>query len=144
MFFEDFEVGGESETGARTVTEADIVGFAGVSGDFNPLHIDQSFAEKTPFGRRIAHGMLGFAISTGLPHRSPPVALVAFLGIRDWKFTAPIFIGDTIRAKNKVVEKKETSKKDRGIIRIHRQILNQKNEVVQEGDTLALLWRRSP
>jgi len=142
LYFEDFEIGWGAVTGSRTVTEADIVNFAGVSGDFNPLHMDEEFAKTTPFGRRIVHGLLGMAMGTGLPRNHPPLAILAFLGIREWNFKAPIFIGDTIHMKYTVVEKRETSKKDRGLVIFKRQIINQKGEIVQEGQALLLLLRR--
>ncbi len=142
LYFEDCEMGWETVTGSRTVTEADIVNFAGVSGDYNPLHMDEEFAKKTPFGKRIAHGLLGMSIGTGLPRSHPPLAIMAFLGVKEWTFKAPIFIGDTIHMKNTVVERRETSKKDRGLVTFKRQIINQKGEVVQEGEALLLIQRR--
>lgn len=143
MYFEDIEVGWEPETGSRTVTEADIVNFAGLSGDFNPLHMDEEFGKSTPFGKRIAHGLLGLSVSSGLRTSHPPLAVLAFVGIKEWNFKVPIFIGDTIHAKNIVMEKRETSKKDRGLVTFKRQIINQRGEVVQEGTTLLLIQRRT-
>jgi hypothetical protein len=102
----------------------------------------EEFAKTTPFGKRIAHGLLGMSIGTGLPRNHPPLAILAFLGIREWNFKAPIFIGDTIHMRYTVVEKKETSKKDRGLVIFKRQIINQKGDIVQEGQALLLLLRR--
>lgn len=143
LYYEDIEVGDEWTSPGRTITEADIVNFAGLSGDFNQIHVDEEYAKKGPFMRRIAHGMLGFAIASGLSTRTPPVQVIAFLGIKEWNFRAPIFIGDTILLKNKAIEKRLTSKKDRGIITFEKKLLNQKNEVVQEGKTVIMIALRN-
>src|SRR5438034_6577791 len=115
-FFDDIQVGEEYESPGRTVTEADIVLFAGVSGDYNILHTDAEFMKGSIFGERIAHGLLGLSIQSGLLTRAmQPYATIAFGGLR-WKFKAPIKIGDTIRVHARVIDKKETSKLDRGVI----------------------------
>lgn len=142
LYFEDLEVGMTWESAGRTVTEADIVNYAGISGDFNEIHMNEEFAKDTIFGKRIAHGLLGLAIGSGLAQYAPPVHLIAFLGIKEWNFRSPIYIGDTIRVKAMVSEKKPTSKNDRGIIVWKREILNQEDEVVQEGYTIVLVKRR--
>jgi acyl dehydratase len=141
-YFEDIEVGEEYESPGRTVTETDIVLFAGLSGDYNVLHTDAEFMKKSIFGERIAHGLLGLAIQAGLFTRKSPVyATLAFVGLR-WKFRGPIKIGDTIRLRAKVALKKETSKSDRGLVTLQRTVLNQRDEVVQEGETDLLVERR--
>ncbi len=141
-YFEDIEVGEEYESPGRTVTETDIVLFAGLSGDYNVLHTDAEFMKKSIFGERIAHGLLGLAIQSGLFYRSGPVfATVAFLGLR-WKFKGPIKIGDTIRLRTRVSGKRETSRPDRGIVVVERRVLNQRDEVVQEGETDLMVERR--
>lgn len=139
LYYEDVNEGDEWVSPSRTITETDIVNFAGLSGDFNPLHMDEEFAKKTIFGKRIAHGLLGLAISTGLASSHPPMRTLAFLGIKEWNFKAPIFIGDTIKVKTRVLEKRVTSKGDRGIIVWEKQIINQKGEVVQEGKTITMV-----
>jgi acyl dehydratase len=142
-FFEDIEVGEEYESPGRTVTEADIVIFAGLSGDYNVLHTDAEFMKSSIFGERIAHGLLGLAIQAGLFTRAAqPYATLAFLGLR-WKFRGPIKIGDTIRVHGKVSAKKETDKRDRGVVTVERRVLNQRGEVVQEGETDLLVERRA-
>jgi acyl dehydratase len=142
-FFEDIEVGEEYVSPGRTVTEADIVIFAGLSGDYNVLHTDAEFMKSSIFGERIAHGLLGLAIQAGLFTRATqPYATVAFLGLR-WKFRGPIKIGDTIRVRAKVAAKKETDKADRGVVTLERRIVNQRDEVVQEGETDLLVERRA-
>ncbi|MBI4588993.1 MAG: MaoC family dehydratase N-terminal domain-containing protein [Candidatus Rokubacteria bacterium] len=141
-YFEEIEVGEEYLSPGRTVTETDIVVFAGLSGDYNVLHTDAEFMKTSIFGERIAHGLLGLAIQSGLLTRGMrPYATLAFLGLR-WKFKGPIKIGDTIRVRAKVIEKRETSKKNRGIVTLQRQVLNQQDEVVQEGETDVMVERR--
>jgi acyl dehydratase len=141
-YFEDIAVGEEYESPGRTVTETDIVLFAGLSGDYNILHTDAEFMKQSIFGERIAHGLLGLAIQAGLFTRATPAyATLAFVGLR-WRFKGPIKIGDTIRVLAKVVAKKETAKPDRGLITLERQVLNQRGEVVQEGETDMMVERR--
>src|SRR5499426_2893884 len=142
-YFEEIEVGEEFESPGRTVTETDIVLFAGLSGDYNVLHTDAEFMRTSLFGERIAHGLLGLAISSGLGSRAMPrpFATIAFLGLR-WRFKGPIKIGDTIKVRMKVTGKRETSKPDRGIVTVQRHVLNQRGEVVQEGDTELMIERR--
>jgi acyl dehydratase len=142
-YFEEFTEGEEFTTPSRTVTEADIVNFACLSGDFNPLHIDEEFAKKTMFGGRIAHGLLGLAIYTGLMHQLDlvPGTVLAFMGL-NWRFTGPIRAGDTITGKIKVKEKKETKKADRGIINFEGWIINQRGERVEEGELTLMMARK--
>lgn len=135
-YFEDFVVGEATLSPGRTVTEADIVNFAGLSGDYSQLHTDAEFTKGTLFGQRIAHGLLGLSVAAGLAHRGggPPAASVAFLGLT-WQFKGPIFIGDTIKVRTEVLEKRPTRHPDRGIIVYGRRVINQRGEVVQEGQT---------
>jgi acyl dehydratase len=144
LHFEDLEVGTETETDSRTVTEADVVAFAGLSGDYNPLHVDAEFARTTPFGERIAHGLLGLAIASGLVSRTGAIegTTLAFLAT-EWRFTAPIKLGDTITVRSRVADKRESSKPDRGVVTFAVQVVNQRSEVVQEG-TQTLLMKRRP
>jgi len=142
QYFEDIQVGDEYLSPGRTVTEADIVAFAGLSGDYNVLHTDAEFMKSSIFGERIAHGLLGLAIQSGLLTRGmQPYATLAFVGLR-WKFKNPVKIGDTIRVRAKVVAKKETSKPDRGLVTVERTVVNQRGEVVQEGETDLIVERR--
>ena len=145
-FFEDIYVADKDKTSGRTITEADIVNFAGLSGDFNPIHIDKQFAEKTFYKKRIAHGILVFSVASGLftqcaMNLSMKQNVIALMQI-NWKFIKPVFIGDTIHLEVEVVEKKETSKTDRGIILIKRAVANQTNEVVQHGDVTMMIRRK--
>jgi acyl dehydratase len=143
QYFEDIQVGDEYVSPGRTVTEADIVAFAGLSGDYNVLHTDAEYMKTSIFGERIAHGLLGLSIASGLGSRAVPrsFATIAFLGLR-WRFKGPIRIGDTIKVRMRVSDKKETSKPDRGIVTVQRSVLNQRGEVVQEGDTELMIERR--
>ena len=135
IFFEDLEVGWKELSPARTVTEADIVHFAGLSGDFNALHMDAEFAKSTPFGQRIAHGLLGLSIASGLVAQNPNASLhrlMAFLGMT-WDFRHPVFIGDTIRVQKTVAEKRVTKKPGLGVVVYEVHVLNQRGDVCQEG-----------
>lgn len=143
-YFEDFAVGERFASPARTVTEADIALFAGISGDFNPLHTDEEFAKETPYGRRIAHGLLVLAMVSGLNQRLGLFdgTTIAFLGLT-WNFRRPVFPGDTIRFEMEIAEKRETSHPDRGILVRAYRVLNQRGELCQEG-TMTVMMRRRP
>ena len=145
MYWEEWEIGAEFESPARTVTEADVTIYAGLSGDYNPLHINEEYCKTTQFGGRIAHGPLVYAIAAGLLFQLHLYddTLVAFLGFDSLKFTAPVKPGDTVRARIKVLEKRETSRADRGVMKRQLQVLNQRGEVVQEGVQAFLLKRRN-
>ena len=145
LYWEEWKIGAEFVTSARTITETDIINFAGISGDYNPLHIDEEFCRTTQFGTRIAHGPLVYSIATGLIFQLHLYddTLIAFLGFDSLKFTKPVKIGDTIHARVEVIEKRETSKSDRGIMKRLFQVLNQNNELVQEGVQAFLLKRNS-
>lgn len=132
FYFEDIQIGQEWTSRARTVTETDVVNFAGITGDFDPLHTDHHFASKTPFGRPIAHGLLGLSFVAGLGSFSPAMHTVAFVAIKDWHFVKPIHFGDTVHVKTKVVDKQPQGRK-RGVVTWHRQLVNHRDEVVQEG-----------
>jgi acyl dehydratase len=142
LFFDDLEVGQEWTSGGRTVTEADIVNFAGFSGDFNPIHIDAEFAKTTPFRRPIAHGFAVFSIGSGLGILTPPVRTIAMLRVRYWNFNLPVFAGDTIKMTSRVVEKTLRGRGKRGEVVWHRAIVNQEGKVVQEGELVLLIEAR--
>ena len=143
-YWEDFEVGQSFESSARTITESDIVTFASFTGDWNPLHTDAEFAKTTRFGQRIAHGMIGPVISAGLGVLENVMhdTVIGLLSM-EWKFLKPIFIGDTIHQRRVVDFKRESRKPERGIIRFKLEMINQRDEVVQEG-TRTLMVRRKP
>jgi len=126
LYFEDYVVDAISTSRGRTITEADIVNFAGLSGDFVELHMNEEYAKRGPFGRRIAHGALIFSISTGLMVQMTrdPQAIVAFYGVDKLRFVAPVFIGDTIHVTQRVIEKQATNA-ERGVIASEITVLNQ-------------------
>ena len=140
LYFEDFYVGWKILSPGRTVTESDIVLFAGLSGDYNQLHTDAEFAKATPFGQRVAHGLLGLIMAEGLACRLGFIegTAQAFLGL-DWKFKAPIFIGDTISLEAKVTKKKAMRSLGGGIVVLEVTLRNQRGEKVQEGEWRALI-----
>ncbi len=144
LYFDDVEVGQEWESPGRTVTETDIVNFAGLSGDFNPIHMDHEFARRTPFRRPIAHGLLVLSLGSGLGLFSPPMRTLAVLTIREWQFKEPVFVGDTLRVHSKVLTKEVRGRGRRGVITWQRQILNQEQKIVQEGVTVTLVEGRGP
>jgi acyl dehydratase len=139
LYFNDVAIGQEWESPGRTVTEADIVNFAGLSGDFNPIHLDHEFAKRTPFRRVIAHGLLVFSMSSGLGLYCPPMRTLAFVSVREWYFRNPVFVGDTIRVRSKVLEKEARARGRRGVITWERKIVNQHDKLVQEGVTVTLV-----
>jgi len=140
LYFEEFEVGMQVETPGRTITEADIVNFAGVSGDFNPMHTDAAYAAKTQFGQRVAHGLLGLSIASGLAYqmRFLEGTVIAFTGI-DWKFRAPIFIGDTIRVQAQVTKLREMKAAGGGFVTFDVKVVNQDGAVTQKGEWTLLI-----
>jgi len=144
LYFEDFVVGAVRETEARTVTEADIVQFCGVSGDFNPLHTDAVFAATTPYGGRVAHGLLTLSIATGLTQRRGELhgTAIAFLGMEEWRFHAPVMPGDTIHVRETVLERSATSNPGRGVVKRRIEVVNQTEVVVQSGVWVTLIRRR--
>lgn len=141
--FDEFQVGDEFWTASRTVSEADIVLFTGLSGDFNPLHTDQVMMEKTPFGGRIAHGMLVASIATGQINQlgiweGTTLALLE-MTLR-WK--APVRPGDTIRTVQRIVEKVPSSKPDRGVVHVDMGVYNQRDEEVMASNLKVLVKRK--
>lgn len=143
-FFEDLQPGEIHISRGRTITETDIVQFAGLSGDFTPLHVDDEFAKTSAFGRRIAHGALVFSISTGLVTQLNLLTdtLIAFYGIEKLRFTKPVFIGDTIHVVKKVTEMLERGA-DRGVVTFSTTVLNQREEpVLVYSDKLVVKRRR--
>lgn len=146
VYFDDVVAGETYTSTARTVTEADVVNFAGLSGDFHPLHMDASYAAAAPFGQRIAHGMLVVSMSAGLVVKLPlmralETTTLALVGM-ECRFLQPTFIGDTIHAVIEVVGKTESRKSDRGRVELRRSIVNQNGQVVIEGVWTLLLRRR--
>jgi len=144
VFFEELSVGQEFASPGRTVTEADIVIFAGLSGDYNVLHTDAEHMKSSIFGERIAHGLLGLGIQQGLASRGEPAAAHGLLSGLKWKFKGPIKIGDTVHVLSRITAKKAGPDAGRGLVTVERRLLNQRGEVVQEGETEHLVERRKP
>lgn len=132
LYFEEMEIGQTWRSPARTITETDVVNFAGMTGDYDPLHVDHEFASGTPFRRPIAHGLLGLSLVAGLSSHSPWPQTRALLVIRNWEFKKPIFFGDTVHVVNEIIDKCPKGCRN-GQIVWRRQLVNQNDEVVQEG-----------
>ena len=141
--FDEFEIGEEIVSDARTVTEADVVNFSCLSGDFHPEHTDEEYAKKGPLGERIAHGLLIMSIATGLLNQTGAFegTTIAVLEMRV-RFIKAVKFGDTIRAIQRILAKKETSKADRGVLTSQVTVLNQDDQIVLEADLVALLYRQ--
>lgn len=133
LTLDDYTIGEKFITPGRTITESDITSFAGLSGDYHPLHTDITYAEKTKFGERIAHGMLVLAVGTALPYRLCPnyflpKSFIAFYGMEQVRFTAPVKIGDTIRFEGEVTAIDAKDDK-RGVLTWFGRIINQRDEL---------------
>ena len=144
LWFEEFQVGAEAMTPPRTITADDIAAFAEVSGDHNPLHVDEAYAASGPFGRTVAHGLLGLAAASGLMEQSGFTAgtLVAFLGL-DWSFRKPIFPGDTVRVRMRVGQTRASRDPAHGLVKLQLTVLNQADEATQEGSFTVLVRTRA-
>ncbi|WP_416139215.1 MaoC/PaaZ C-terminal domain-containing protein [Halomonas sp. HK25] len=144
-YFEDFVVGEELVSPARTVTQTDIVNFACLSGDFNEVHTNFEYCKDTKFGEPIAHGPLVYSIMGGLQYASGinDGTLIALLQIDEWRMIDAVKHGDTIRLHSEVLDKKETSKPDKGVITFRRKCIKQNGTVAQEM-IAKLLYRRRP
>jgi acyl dehydratase len=147
IYWDDLNEGDSFDSPTRTVTEADVTGFACLSGDFNRLHVDAEYAAGSAFGQRIAHGLLVVSVMSGLTTRMLMNSFLepSLLGLLDMqcRFPKPTFIGDTIRVRVTVAEKRETSKPGRGILSFRREAINQRGETVVEG-VWKLLVLRAP
>ncbi|MHB1162718.1 MAG: MaoC/PaaZ C-terminal domain-containing protein [Chloroflexota bacterium] len=143
-YYEDFQLGEVFETAARTVTESDVMLYAGLTGDYHPNHTDDETARRGAFGARVAHGLLVIGIANGLLYRCgllDPSSL-ALLGVT-WRFRAPVKLGDTVRVRMRISEMRPTSKPDRGIVTRAVQVVNQNGVVISEGDLTSMI-RRDP
>jgi 3-hydroxybutyryl-CoA dehydratase len=134
MYFEEFEVGYEVVSAARTITETDIVNFAALTGDWTQIHVNAEYAKETIFGQRVAHGLMGLSYAAGMGAQLGFIeeTILLFRGL-EWKFSAPVFIGDTIHLRAKVKEKKELKKLGGGNIVFDVRLLNQEGKIVQKG-----------
>lgn len=140
IYFDDLSEGQTCRSTRRTVTDADIVAFAGLSGDFNPLHMDDVFArEETPFGGRIAHGLLSLSIGSGLRSEFDDLYILAFLEVQR-KFQGPVFPGDTIQVEYTIGSiRPSASKPDRGVVVLDVTLTKQDGTVVQSGKDIVLM-----
>ena len=146
LYFEEFQVGQRVITPGRTVSEADIMSFAGLSGDFNTIHTDAEYSATTPFGKRVAHGLLGLAITSGLATRTGVMegTVLAFREISEWKFSRPIYIGDTVHAEIEVAETKSLPRLGGGSIVFDVDLKNQAGETVMKGKWSVLVQSKPP
>ncbi len=145
LWFEDFDPSQERLSPGRTITETDLVMFAGITGDFSQVHTDDEFCKRTEFGARIAHGLLGLSIAQGLSWRTNYTqgTGVASLAWNKWTFKGPIFIGDTLRVRWRLLEKRESgSKPGMGIITEFVELVNQHGKVVQHGEHVTMIRKR--
>lgn len=132
LYFDDLEVGDKWTSQGRTITETDVVNFAGLTGDYDPLHVNREHAANTPFGKPIAHGLLGLSFVAGLGSHSPSVATLAFVSIQNWEFRRPAHIGDTVHVRTEVLEKKPNGRRC-GSVTWKRELINNEGLVVQKG-----------
>ncbi len=145
LFFEEFSAGQKIISVGRTITESDVVSFAGLTGDYNLIHTDLEYSKTTPFGQRVAHGLLCLSIGMGLATRTGFIegTVLAFREIVSWKFVKPVFIGDTIHIELEVLETKEIRRLGGGLIQIKADIKNQHGDVTARGIWEALIASRS-
>ncbi len=141
--FDEFREGETFDTPGRTITEADVIGFAGLTGDYNPVHTDEVYARQTEFGGRIAHGPMIIGLAFGLASRLDLIdgTVVALLSV-SWDFHAPVRAGDTLYAAIRVIEKRETRKPGRGVLGLEFKVRNQRSEDVQTGRARLLMRRQ--
>jgi acyl dehydratase len=144
MYFEEFEAGQKLVTEGRTISESDIVSFAGLSGDFNTIHTDAVYAAGTPFGQRVAHGLLSLSIASGLMVRTGMMqgTVLAFREISEWKFGKPVYIGDTIRAEIAITETKPLARLGGGSVTLTVNVKNQKDESTMKGVWVVLVMSK--
>lgn len=142
LFYDDLKVGDRWISGDRQVTEADVAQFADLTGDYDPLHVDEAFASQTPFRKPIAHGLLGLSLVAGIGSDSPNVETVAFLGVQNWEFRKPIFFDDVLHVVTTVIHLEPNGRR-RGRVTWNRRLVNQDGLVVQEGVLLSLVACKS-
>jgi len=144
LYFDEFAVGQRITTAARTVTESDVVNFAGLSGDFNQIHTDAEFSKTTPFKQRVAHGLLVLSIASGLAMRTGVLegTVLAFREINTWKFSSPVFLGDTIYVELEILETKALPRLGGGSVVIELSVKNQRGETPMKGTWTVLVTNR--
>jgi acyl dehydratase len=144
QYFEEFYVGQKITTAGRTIAESDIMNFAGISMDYNQIHTDAEFSKGTPFGQRVAHGLLGLSIASGLAMRTGVLegTVIAFREIYNWKFVNPVFIGDTIHVEMEVNETKALPRIGGGSVTITLDVQKQSGETVMKGAWTVLVMAK--
>ena len=145
LFFEEFQIGLKLTTPARTITETDVVNFAGISGDYTSIHTDAEYSKTTPFGQRVAYGLLVLSVVTGLAARSGFLegTVLAFREINQWKFSSPVFIGDTVHAEFEVEETKPLPRLGGGAVILMVRVFNQEDQIVMKGRLNLLMQSQS-
>ena len=144
LYFEEFEIGQKVTTVGRTVTESDIVAFAGLSGDYNQIHTDAEYSKATQYEQRVAHGLLGISIASGLAMRTGILenTVIFFREINNWKFIKSIFIGDTIHVEMEIVETKALPRIGGGSVVITLDVKKQSGETVMKGNWTVLVMSK--
>lgn len=145
LYFEDVVVGREYLSGPRVVSEADLDGFTAISGDRHPIHTNAEYARKTAFGQRILHGPFGLAVALGFfaEFEEFTDAAIAVTGISEWRFLAPVLVGDELRLRMRIASKRMVSAGGRGIVQRHMELINQHGKVVQDGTMGLMMWCRA-
>ncbi len=148
MYYEDFHIEARYRTQSRTMTEADILNFCGLTGDFNQIHTSAEYAKSTIYGQRIAHGLLTLSIASGLLLLSGLLegTVVAFESIRSWQFKRPLFIGDTLYVESRVAEKEERPLKaglNAGLVTLELQVKKMPGRLCQKGLVSVLVHKRA-
>lgn len=138
LYLEDIEAGCSWTSPARTITESDLVSFAGMTGDYDPLHVDHEFCADTPYGKPIAHGLLGLSYMAGLSSSCPRMRTLAFVRIQDWHFSKPIFVGDTVHVITTVESITPRGRRSGEVVWL-RKLVNQRGECVQHGRLVTLV-----
>ena len=144
LYFEEFTVGQKIVTGERSISDGDIMTFAGLTGDNNRIHTDEEFSRNGPFGQRIAHGLLGLSIASGLAWKTGILdgTVIAFREVNEWKFIKPVFLGDSVHAELNVIETKALPRIGAGSVVITAELRNQKDETCMKGNWNLLIMSR--
>ncbi len=143
-YFEEFQVGEKVTTQSRQVTDADIMTFAALSGDDNRIHTDAEFSRTGPFGKRVAHGLLGLSLASGLLWQTGILdgTVIAFREVNEWKFVKPVFIDDVVHAELQAVETKALPRIGGGSVVVSVELRNQANDVCMKGKWTLLVMSR--
>lgn len=144
LYYEDVEVGQSWDSPTREITAAQIHTFAELTGDFNPIHVNEEYAATTPFGRIIAHGLLTLSIGSGMSINYPPMRTIAVIELKGMRFVAPVYPGDVLRHRTTVIAKERRGRGRRGLITWQRQLFNQEDRVVQDGQSITMVEAREP